>query len=92
MKVRLKKLEAYNALNSTELKVILRDINLEIVELKQDATNLARDTGLATNSISPPTVAETREYNKKIILTNHRSSTLNNHAEYILIIIASKRK
>ena len=91
MKVRLKKLEAYNALNSTELKVILRDINLEISQLKQQATDLKLDSGM--NAIHKAATSLTiKGWRIKAVEIDHRSSTLNNHAEYILIIIASKRK
>lgn len=92
MKAKLKKFESYNALNHVEMKDLLRDINLEMAELKQEATNLNRDTSLAKISQVPLTTQETREFNKQIIDIDHRSGTLNNHAEYILILLASKKR
>ena len=88
MKAKIKPFEKYNALNHVELKDLLRDINLEMAELKQEATNLTRDTSLAKISSVPLTTQETREFNKQIIEVDHRSGTLGNHAEYILILLA----
>ena len=91
MKAKIKPFEKYNALNQVELKDLLRDINLELAEVKQEATNLNRDTNLAKISSVPLTTVETREFNKQIIEVDHRSGTLNNHAEYILILLARSK-
>ena len=88
MKAKLKAFEKYNGINAVQKKDLLRDINLELAELKQTATNLTRDTSLAKISTVPLTTHETRDFNKKIIETDHRSGTLSNHAEYLLILLA----
>ena len=91
MKAKIRPFEKYNALNHVEMKDLLRDINLELAELKQEATNLNRDTRLAKISSVGLTSVETREFNKKIIEVEYRSSTLNNHAEYILLLLARSK-